>query len=300
MRHVGGFFRQHAPVGNGVTQRVHGVTQAGIHTRNFVAVHHFGPRPKRIHEVLGGQVEAVALERSACALEHIRVGAFAPKLRTPVSSAVVGVLDFPDAAFPVLARFREDGTVIDGQRIFARLDHFKATLAALRVLALVEVSLRQQSVGCTACGAACLVLAERALLAEVRGGFDQVCFDLVPNLLLRGAGLRVLRWRQGGGHQWHPTEGCHQVEVPERPDEPSFRHEGILLEFVHVDAWDVFQGDVAVRDALVGCLPFTENHATRRVSEEIGEFLEVRRVCVAGTALVCVVADHVTEEPTEV
>ena len=190
--HACGVFRELPPIRRVVAQLVYGVPQARIHQFGHVlSLLHF-PHFEFIHEVLGGQVEAIACEGATGTLEHVGVGAFAPKLGTPVASRVVGVLNFPDAARTVFTRFRENAAVVWIQEVLSRSHHLFATRAAFRPVALVEVCLGEQRVGCTTGGTSGRGHAVGALLRKIGGRVFEVCHDLGPDFFRRGAWLGVL------------------------------------------------------------------------------------------------------------
>ena len=142
--------------------------------------------------------------------------------------------------------------------------------------------------------------AVRTLGRQVGRGLFEVGDDLGPNFIRRRTWLRILRRRQRTRHERHTAKRGDEVEVPVGTQELRLSEVRELGELVHLDARNVLQGEVAVRDAFVGCLPLPEHNAARRIAVKALKLEQVGLVGVAGTTFVGIVADNVTEVPTEV
>ena len=160
--------------------------------------------------------------------------------------------------------------------------------------------LGQQGICRTTRGSARLRCAVCTLGRQVGRGFFEVGDDLGPNLIRGRTWLRILRRRQRTRHKRHTAKRGDEVEVPVSTQELGLSEVCELGELVHLDARDVLQSEVAVRDAFVGRLPLPEHNAARRVAVKALKLEQVRLVGVARASLVGIVADNVTEVPTEV
>ena len=240
-----------------------------------------------VDEVLGRQVEAVAVELAAGPLEH--VGERALELLAPVSTGGVHVLDLPDGAGAVLTEFGEDVAVGGIEAVLSLVDEVTGHGVARFPFAEVGVHLGHQSLGGATGGATEVVEAVGAALGQELNGEFEVLFDEVPDLVGRGPGLLVLGGGQRRGHERHTAEGGHEAEVPVGADEVRLGEVGVADLCVHVDLWNLLQREVAVGDAAVGHLPLDEEHLAGTVALETLEVVELRIVPVTGASLVGVV-----------
>ena len=253
---------------------------------------------KRVDEVLGREVETVAVELTAGTLEDIGKGAF--KLLAPVSTGSIHVLDFPDGAWAILAEFGKDVGVFRIEAVFAFAHQVSRDLIAGLPFAEERMHLGHQALSRTAGGASQCIQAVGTAGRQKFNRKLEVFFDEGVHFIGRGAGLLVLGRGQRLRHERHPSKGLDQVEVPVGANEPGFTQIGIAHIGVHVNFRNLLECEVAVCNAAVGHLPLYEEHLSGAVALESLIIIELRIVTVARAAFVGVIGDDVAEEPAEV